>query len=110
MIAPPHAPFLTCLVHTGDASELLKGRLRPLAHRRVGKVAGEVIDQVARVILGTMDEGGLASTEDGQPDGIQPRRVDNPSVVPQVALAIDHWNLEPAVVRAKPGGPDDGTD
>src|ERR1700687_188415 len=71
----------------------LVARLTPWVHRRSGKVAGEVIDQVARIILGAMDEGRLASTEDGQPDGIEPWRIDNPSVVPQVALAIDHRNV-----------------
>ena len=69
-----------------------------------------MLDEVARVILGAVDERGLASPEDGQPDGIQPRRVDHSSIVPQVALAIDHRHVEPAVVGAKPGCPENGPD
>jgi hypothetical protein len=76
---------------------------------RAGEVGGEVIDDVARIILRAMDERRLAAAEDGQPDGIEPWRIDDSAVVPQVALAIDDGNVEPAVVGAKPGGPDDGT-
>src|SRR5216683_954171 len=81
-----------------------------LTGRRIGEVSGEVIDQVARVVLRAMDEGRLASPEDGQSDGIQPWHIDNAAIVPQVAFTIDHRNIEPAVVRPKSGCPDDGSD
>ena len=44
----------------------------------------------------------------GSPDAYRPWRIDHAAVVPQMALAIDHRDVEPAVVRAKPGRPDDG--
>ena len=102
--APPVGAFPRLRSVTGRAW------LRDRGPLPVGKVAGEVIDQIARVILGAVDEGGLASPEHGQSDGVQPGRIDNSPVMPKVAFAIDHGHSEPAVVRAKPGRPDDGTD
>src|SRR5258706_5872294 len=78
--------------------------------RLAGEIAGEVIDQIARVIFRAVDEGRLASPQDRQSDRIQPRRLDNPAIMPQMAFGIDHRNIEPAVVQAKPGRPDDGLD
>ena len=69
-----------------------------------------MLHHVARVVLGAMDEGGLASSKDWQADGIQPGRVDHSAIVPQVAFTIDHWHIEPAVVRMKSRCPDDGAD
>ena len=43
----------------------MTARRRALAVRRVGEVAREVIDQIARVVLRAMDEGRLAPPEDG---------------------------------------------
>ena len=74
------------------------------------EIAREMLDQVARVVFGAVDEGRLAAPEHRQSDRIQPGRIDDAAVVPQVALAIDDRHVEPAVVGAKAGRPDDRPD
>jgi len=74
------------------------------------KMGGEVRSEFVHVILRAMDEARLPSPQDGQSDRIQPWRIDDSAIVPQVSLAIDHGNIEPAVVRVKSRGPHDGAD
>ena len=53
------------------------GSMSGLAAR--GEVAGEVLDQIAGIVLGTVDEAGLASSEHWQTDGVETWRIDDPS-------------------------------
>ena len=75
-----------------------------------GEVAGEVIDHVARVVLGAVDEGRLAAPEHRQADRVQPRRIDDAAVVPQVALCDRPPARRASCSRAKSGRPDDRPD
>ena len=54
------------------------------------QIIGKVIDELARVVLGTIDECRLAASKDRQSEGIQARRIDDASVVPQVSFVINH--------------------
>ena len=69
-----------------------------------------MVDQVPRVILRTVDKTRLSSPEEGQADGVETRRIDHPAIVTQIALAVEHRDIEPAVVWTKTSGPDDGSD
>jgi hypothetical protein len=65
------------------------GRRRGRAETGAGDVACEMFDDIARVVLCAMDEGGLAAPEDGQSDGVHSRRFDHAAVMSQMPLAID---------------------
>ena len=69
------------------------------------EVTGEMLDDVARIVFGAVDEGGLAAAEHRQSDRVQPRRIDDAAVVAQVAFVIDDRHVEPAVVGTKSGRP-----
>src|SRR3990170_4760687 len=116
----PRRPGLPITLSPDDTNYIdrrpsVKSRIEPLSRRALaarstGKIAGEVIDDVPGVVLRAMDEGRFATTEDRQPHRIQPWRIDDAAVVPQMPLPIDDGNIQPAVVRAKAGCPDDRTD
>lgn len=46
-----------------------------------GQVAGQVCNDVARVVFGAVDEGGLATPEHGEADRVQARCVDYPAIM-----------------------------
>ena len=46
----------------------------------------------------------------GRPSAYRPGAVDDAAVVPQVALAIEHGHVQPAVIGPRPRGPDNRTD
>jgi hypothetical protein len=69
-----------------------------------------VIDDLTRVVPGTIDERRLAASQDRQSKGIQAWRIDNASVVPQVSFVIDHRHVQPTVVGPESRRPDNRTD
>ncbi len=55
-----------------------------------------MVDQVAGVVLGALDEARLASTEEIHPDPVHAGRVcDDAAVVAESAPVIEHRNMEP---------------
>ena len=82
------------------AEDGLSARRPQSAAGAVREVPVEVIHHVARVVFRSVDERRLAAPEDRQSYGIQPWRLDNSAIVPQVAFGIDDWHMKPAVIRA----------
>ena len=64
----------------------------------------------SRVVAGTVDEARLASTQERRADQVHPGRVDDTTVVADHALAVEDVHVEPGVVGAEAGRPDDGLD
>ena len=72
-----------------------------------GQVARQVLDELPGVVLGAVDEAGLAAAQEVQPDPVEPRGVrDDAAVVADLALAIEHRDVQPRVVGTEPGGPE----
>ena len=69
-----------------------------------------MIDELTRVVPRTIDERRLAASKDRQSKGIQAWRIDDASVVPQVSFVINHWNVQPTVVRSESRRPDNRTE
>jgi len=72
--------------------------------------AEQVHAQVIDVVLGAVDEAGLAPAHEIESEHIQPLHVDDAAVMAQAALCIKGIRLQPGVVRPKPRGEDHGTD
>src|SRR5262245_32884955 len=86
----------------------------PLLYQRVirsslpfREVPFEMIDDIAGIVFGAVDERGLASPQNRQADRVQTRRLDDATVVAQIAFAIEHRHVKPAVVGMKSRCPDD---
>ncbi len=74
---------------------------RGVSRRRPGQVAGQMIDDVARVVLDAVDEGRLAAAQHRQAERVQPGDVrHDAAVVTQVRPS------RPAPARAASGSPD----
>src|SRR5688572_30926044 len=74
---------------------------------RHAEISGEVVHQFARVVFGAVNETRLATPQDRQAQRIEAGRIDDAAVVAQLSLGVEDRHVEPAVVRAKPGRPDD---
>src|SRR5689334_6439140 len=73
-----------------------------------GEVARQMRDDVARILLGTENEGRLATPQHGQSDRVHTRAADHrTAVVSDLAPDVEDRQLEPAKVGAKSGRPDD---
>ena len=66
-----------------------------------------MIAEIARVPAGTIDERGFASAEELQAHHIHAGRRDHPAVVADVSLVIEDGHVQPRIVEAVPGRPDD---
>ena len=77
---------------------------------RRSQIPGKVIDDLTRVVFGTMDERRLPSSKDRQPKRIQAWRIDDASLVPQVSFVINHRHVQPAVIRSESRRPHDRTE
>jgi len=62
---------------------------------------------LAHVVLGAVDEARLAPAQERQAEHVEPRRVDDATIVAQVSPAVEDRDVEPGVVRPVSGGPDD---
>ena len=69
-----------------------------------------MIDHLTSVVLDAVDERGLATPQDGETERVQARAVDDATVVAEMALGVDDRHVEPAVIGAKSGCPDDRAD
>src|SRR5690348_1528715 len=77
----------------------------------VRQVAHEVSHEVAGIVLRAVNERRFATPQHRQSNGIHAGGVgDEATVVAQLALAVVDRNVEPAIVGAEAGGPDDRTD
>ena len=65
---------------------------------------------ITNVVLDAMDKARFASAQHRQAEHIQARRIDDTAIMAQATLAIGHRHVEPAVVRAETGCPDDRAD
>ena len=66
-----------------------------------------MLDDLPGVVLGAVDEARLPAAQEVQPDPVQPGGLrDHAAVVADLALAIDHRDVQPRVVGAEPGGPE----
>src|ERR1700749_3315928 len=75
-----------------------------------GQGPSEMVDDLPRVILDAVNERGPAPPQHGKPERVQSRAVHDTAVVPQVALSVDHGDVEQPVVGAEAGRPDDRRD
>ena len=70
-----------------------------------------MIHQLSRIVLGAVDEARLAAAQHGQPEHDHPRDCRrHAAVVAHVPLRVDDGNVEPAVVGAEAGRPEDRPD
>src|SRR5439155_2608630 len=74
------------------------------------EVGGELDDEVLGVGAGAVDEARLPTAQEGRADQVHARGVDDTAVVAQETFAIENRHVEPRVVRAVAGRPDDGPD
>src|SRR5688572_2308917 len=74
------------------------------------EVAGEVIDELPRIVLDAVDEARFPPPQHRQPEHVHPRTVDDSAVMPQVAFLIDDRHVQPAVVRPESRCPYDRAD
>src|SRR4051812_3613385 len=66
-----------------------------------------MIAEIARVVASAVDEGRLAAAQKLQPHKIHAWLLGHASVMADLALAIENRHLQPGIVRAVTGGPDD---
>ena len=66
--------------------------------------------QLARVVAGAVDQRGFPAPQELQPHQIQARAIGDAAVVADHALAVEHRQLEPRIVRTVAGRPDDRLD
>src|SRR5579862_2952273 len=77
----------------------------------IGEMTREVADEIACVVLGAVNEGRFATPQYRQTDRVHPGGFGNDSaVMAQLALAIEHRHLEPAIVGTKSRSPDERAD
>ena len=69
-----------------------------------------MLDDIAGVVLGAVNERRFSATEHRQPDGVEARGGYDAAVVLQPALAVGHGHVESAGVRLEARRPDDRTD
>src|SRR5690349_16326634 len=72
--------------------------------------SSQVCDHLARVVFDAVDERRLAPAEHRQAEGVHARALHDAAVVPEMALVVHDGHVQPAVVRAIAGRPDDGTE
>ena len=83
----------------------------PVAGSAPREIAREVLHDVAGIVLGTVDEARPAAAQHRQPEHDHPRAVDDDApVVADVPFRVDDGNVQPAVVGAKAGRPEDRPD
>ena len=69
-----------------------------------------MLNHLARVVFNPVDERGLTTPQHWEAQRVQARAVDDATFVAQVALLIDDWQVEPAVIGAEASCPDDRAD
>src|SRR3954447_22842974 len=75
------------------------------------KVVREMIYDLPRIILGAVDEARLPAAQDGQPEYDHSRGIDDDAaLVAHIPLRVHDGDLQPAVVRAEAGRPQDRPD
>ena len=57
------------------------------------QILTEVRTKLTHVVFGAMDKTRLAAAQVGEPQDIEPGRVDDASVVPEVAPAVEYGDL-----------------
>src|SRR5512145_216296 len=71
-------------------------------------MGGEVGAKVARIVPDPVDEARFAAPQERQAEEVQARRFGyDAALVADIALAVEDRYLQPGVVGAKPGRPDD---
>ncbi len=66
--------------------------------------------EIARVVAGAVEEDGFAAAQEWHAHQVHAGRVDDAAVVTDLALAIEHRHIEPRIVGAEAGRPDDRPD
>src|SRR5262245_13857014 len=66
--------------------------------------------EIARVVAGAIDQSGLAAAQKLHSHDVQARMRGDPAIVTDLALAIQDRHLEPGIVRAISGCPNDRPD
>ena len=66
--------------------------------------------QVAGVVAGAVDQGGLSAAQELHPHQIHAGRGNDPAVMADHALAVENRQFEPGIVGPIAGGPDDRLD
>src|SRR4030095_16183548 len=100
----PLLPF-SCL-HLCESQQ----RLTSLTQRRTRQVPGKVLRHVARIVFDAVNERRLAPAQHREPECIQAWTLDDAAIVLQGSLLVDDRDVQPAVIRPKPGRPHDRTD
>src|SRR6186713_3382401 len=85
-------------------------RWRQFPQRHATQIRHKMRAELAHVVLGAVDEARLAPAHEVEAERIEPGRIHDAAFVPQVALAIEYWRAQPAVVGAEAGGPEHGAD
>ena len=65
-----------------------------------------MVAEIARVVAGAVDQGRLAAAQKLHPHEVHARMLGDPTIVTDLALAIENRHLKPGIVRAIAGGPD----
>src|SRR5689334_13726447 len=61
----------------------------------------QVRDQVARVVFGPVNEARLSAAKQRQAECVEAGRIHDSSVVTKIPFLVEHWNVQPTVVRTK---------
>src|SRR5215207_7519325 len=74
------------------------------------QVRYQMIAEIARIVAGAIDQGRLATAQKLQPHQVHAWMCRDPAIVTHLALAIENRHIEPGVVRAVAGSPNDRPD
>ena len=71
---------------------------------------GEVSAEVCGVGGGAVDQARFAAAQERHPHEVQAGAGGHAAVVADMALSVEHRDVEPGQIRAEPGGPQDRSD
>ena len=82
------------VIGTEPGQPHLRGASHPRARSfATAEISGEVIHQLSRIVLGTVDEARFATAQHGQPEHEHPRAVDDAAVVAQVSFLVQDGHM-----------------
>jgi hypothetical protein len=74
------------------------------------QITQQMRTQVSGIVTGAVDKTRLSASKERHAHQVHARGIDDTAIVADTALAVEDRHVQPRVVRAESGGPDDGLD